>query len=101
MKQGVKYDENKPRLYDFLYDFRKVFLELAKVYEFGTNKYGRGNWHQVPNGGQRYSNAMIRHLLKDGKDPETDIDHQTHVAYNAIMRLQFLLDEQEAESKVK
>lgn len=93
--KGIKHDTNKPRLYDFLYDFRKVFLELAKVYEFGTETYGRGNWYQVENGGARYSNAMIRHLLKDGVDTETDIDHQTLVAYNALMRLQFLLDERE------
>ena len=97
MEKGIKHDKNKLRLYNFLYDFREVFLELAKVYEFGTDKYGRGNWYMVENGEERYSNALIRHLLKDGNDDETGINHQTHVAYNALMRLQFMLNEQKGE----
>lgn len=88
---GIKYDKDKPRLADFLGDFKEVFLELAKVYEFGTNKYGRENWKQVENGKERFSNAMIRHYLKDGNDEETGINHQTHTAYNALMRLYFIL----------
>lgn len=90
---GIKYDKNKPRLYDFLYDFKDVILELSKIYEFGTNKYGRSNWKAVENGKERFENAMIRHLMSVGKDEETNINHQSHVAYNALMRLYFILKE--------
>lgn len=92
MTDGIKFDDNKPRLADFLLDFKDIFLELAKVYEFGTNKYGRQNWKAVENGEERFTNAMIRHLFKDGVDDETGINHQTHVAYNALMRLHFILE---------
>ena len=94
MNKGIKFDNDKPKLADFLEDFKDVIFELYKVYEFGTNKYGRENWKQVENGKDRFSNALIRHFLKDGVDDETGINHQTHTAYNALMRLYFILQEE-------
>ena len=90
---GIKHDEGKLRLADFITDFKDVFQELALIYEFGTNKYGRKNWSKVENGYERYSNALMRHFLSEGTDAETGIDHQAHVAYNALMRLHFILEE--------
>lgn len=91
-KEGIKYDKNKPKYANFLLDFKDVFQELYKVYEFGTNKYGRENWKQLENGDERFTNAMLRHFLLDGIDEETGVSHQTHVAYNALMRLYYILE---------
>lgn len=92
MKEGIKYDKDKPRYADFLKDFQDVIEELYKVYEFGTEKYGRGNWKIVQDGENRFTNAMLRHFFKNGDDNETGINHQTHVAYNSIMRLYYILE---------
>lgn len=91
---GVKNDKGKPRYADFLEDFKEVFEELIKVYEFGTNTYGRENWKALENGEERFSNAMIRHLLKKGINDETGINHQTHTAYNALLRLWYIIQEE-------
>ena len=97
MNNGIKYDKEKPKYADFLLDFQDAIEELYKVYEFGTNKYGRENWKKVEDGEERFTNAMIRHFFKKGNDEETNINHQTHTAYNAIMRLHYILQKSEVK----
>lgn len=98
---GVKLDNEKPKLADMLFCFQEVLPELCKIYEFGTNKYGEGNWKKVENGENRFKNALIRHFLSDKKyDDETGVLETAHVAYNALMILWFELQERAIESKV-
>lgn len=92
---GIKYDHGKRAIAECIVDFQEPLLEVCKVWEFGKGKYGKSNWKQVEGGYDRYSNALLRHMLKEETevtDPETGILHASHVAWNALARLQFLLD---------
>lgn len=96
MKEGIKYDENKPRVAEFLQDFEPVIEPLTRIWEFGANTYGISNWKQVKNGEVRFTNAMLRHFLNEKhrfRDSETGLPHAAHVAFNALMRLYFILEE--------
>ena len=96
MEVGTKYDEGKPRLAEMVIDFKEPLLELCKVWEFGANKYSKSNWKQVENGKDRYTNAMLRHLFAEEDNPVDDeslLLHASHIAFNALARLYFILQE--------
>ena len=89
---GTKLDTGKPKLADMLICFKDVLPELCKIYEFGVNKYGEGNWKLVENGEQRFKNALIRHFVSNTEfDEETGCLESAHIAYNALMVLWFEL----------
>ena len=97
---GTKYDQGKPRLSEMIVDFQEPMKELCKVWEFGANKYGKSNWKYVQNGVDRYSNALIRHLLAEDEnlhDDESSLLHASHIAFNALARLYFILKERESK----
>jgi hypothetical protein len=58
----------------------------------------------VPDGVNRYSNAMVRHLIKEGKgeflDPDSSLPHAAHTAWGALARLELILREHEANENV-
>lgn len=92
--KGIKYDKGKPRVAEFIQDFGDSLLEVTKVWEFGCEKYGKSNWKDVENGEVRYTNAMLRHFLKEPiktYDDETNLLHATHLAFNALARLHFII----------
>lgn len=97
---GVKHDAGKPKVAMVLQYFSNALTEVAKCGTFGTAKYGNGkfwdhNWNRVENGVERYSDAMIRHFLSEpteGQDPDTELLHAAHVAWNALARLQLMLE---------
>ncbi len=94
---GKKYDVGKPRLAEMIQDFRNPLIEVARVWGFGAEKYEKGNWRYVLGGQDRYTNAMLRHLCAEAddlKDDESELLHAAHVAWNALARLQFILDQQ-------
>lgn len=91
---GIKYDKEKRRLAEMIVDFAPEIEELCKVWEFGANKYSKSNWKLVENGYDRYSNALIRHLIaedKDYYDDESKLLHAAHIAFNALARMHFIL----------
>lgn len=98
---GIKLDEGKPRVGEMIQDFSIPLEYVAKIWAFGADKYSKGNWKWVENGFNRYSNAMVRHLMAEsdgpGVDSESELLHAGHVAWNALARLHFLLQAQEAE----
>ena len=94
-KEGKKYDTGKPRIYEMIEDFKEPLIEVAKVWAFGANKYEKHNWAYVDNAIDRYSNALLRHMLEgDAKDDESGLLHASHVAWNAIARLYFIIQKQ-------
>lgn len=94
-QNGIKYDNGKPRLYEMIEDFKNPLIEVAKVWAFGADKYEKHNWAFVDNAIDRYSNALVRHLLEGDKaDDESKLLHASHVAWNALARLHFILLEQ-------
>lgn len=102
--EGIKYDDGKPRLGEMIIDFKEPLTELCKVWEYGANKYSKSNWKEVDNGLERYTNAMIRHLLAEEDtlcDRESELLHAAHIAFNALARLYFILQKPKAYDYIK
>ena len=92
--EGIKFDEGKPRVAEMVIDFDDAMLELSKVWAFGADKYDKSNWKFVENGKDRYTNALLRHLIAEGTnqyDDESRMLHAAHVAWNALARLWFII----------
>ena len=101
--KGTKFDDGKPRLAEMIIDFREPLQELCKVWEFGAKKYSKSNWKLVDNGKDRYTNALLRHLIAEEDkltDDETELLHCAHIAFNALARLYFILKERENENRL-
>lgn len=99
MEEGIKYDTDKPRLAEMLVDFKEPLLALCKVWEFGANKYKKSNWKLVKDGETRYTNALLRHLFAEEDNPVDDeslLLHASHIAFNALARLYFILQNRTA-----
>lgn len=98
---GAKLDAGKVQA-GLLSDFSLALSAVAEVSTFGANKYSRGGWQSVPNGVERYYDAMWRHLLKE-RHQETDNDsslkHAAHMAWNALARLELMLREEMKHEK--
>lgn len=85
---GVKLDAGKPRMDLVLKGFGKALQAVAEVGTFGAQKYTDNGWQLVPNGQERYSDALLRHYLaSEAIDPESGYHHDIHVAWNALARL--------------
>lgn len=98
---GAKLDSGKLLADDVLRMFARALWAVCEVGTFGAKKYTLGGWLEVPNGFQRYSNAQMRHRLKEWigevSDPDSQLKHLAHEAWNALARLELYL--REAESK--
>lgn len=109
MATGIKYDQDKPCVNRGMFAyFPKALLEVAKVSDFGAQKYERGGWKTVPDGIERYFDALGRHLLNfqiEGTfDKESGLRHMAHLAWNALAVLELQLQEDnkpKKESKVE
>lgn len=89
---GAKDDKAKP-MAGVLLDFSRALQVVVDVGTYGAKKYTRTSWATVPEGSQRYLDAMMRHLLAmdvdpDGLDKETGLPHLAHVAWNALAVLE-------------
>ena len=62
-------------------------MKYLKLYEAFDADWK--NWERVENGVETYSNALLRHLFKEGED--TEIEHDIAVAWNALARLELKL----------
>ena len=94
-QEGLKYDTGKPRIYEMIEDFKEPLTEVAKVWAFGADKYAKHNWVYVDNALNRYSNALLRHMLEgDTRDDESGLLHASHTAWNALARLYFIIQKQ-------
>jgi hypothetical protein len=97
---GAKADAGKPAIYQgLLAYFPRACESVAAVSTFGASKYSWKGWESVPAGFERYSDAMVRHITREGsgelKDPDSKFYHAAHTAWNALARLELLLREQE------
>lgn len=88
---GAKLDAGKNRLGLVLLDFARALEAVGAVGTFGANKYTDHGWIDVPDGEARYTDAMLRHLMKEATgeriDPDTGLSHAAAVAWNALARL--------------
>jgi len=99
---GAKLDAGKPCLWRGAIDyFPGALRAVATVSTFGATKYSWKGWSTVPEGFERYSDAMVRHLVAESAEGPWDNDsgllHAAHAAWNSLARLEILLNEQVRE----
>ena len=94
---GAKMDAGKNRLGLVLGGFALALQEVGKVGTYGAVKYTDAGWVSVPNGIERYTDAMYRHQFKEASgelnDADTGLAHAAHAAWNALARLELALKE--------
>lgn len=92
---GAKLDAGKaPIMRGAVHYFPNAIAAVAEVSAFGAAKYTWGGWRTVPEGVQRYGDAMMRHVAKEGseeRDTDSGLRHAAHAAWNALARLELLL----------
>jgi hypothetical protein len=97
---GAKLDAGKIRAGLVLGGFSRGLEAVAEVGTFGAHKYTPNGWRSVPNGVERYTDALWRHLLAEHQGIELDSDsrllHAAHTAWNALARLELMLTKLEA-----
>jgi len=94
---GAKLDAGKP-LAGCLLDVSRALEAVVDVFTYGAGKYSRGGWQRVDRGVERYTDAMLRHLLQEGRsvyDAESGLRHAAQVAWNALTRLELMLREED------
>ena len=87
----MKYDEDKIRPSLIITDMNHALDQVIRVAEFGAKKYGEQSWLTLENGYQRYTDAMLRHLLSQSRtmyDSDSGMMHDAHIAWNALARLE-------------
>ena len=86
--KGLKFDDGKPRWSLLMQGLATALGGVVAVLTFGAKKYAAHSWRGVPNGQERYLDALYRHLdaLQRGEktDPESGLSHWSHVATNAL-----------------
>lgn len=93
---GAKLDHGKNRLGLVLGGFSRALQMVGEVGTGGAIKYTPNGWKEVPQAQERYTDAMMRHLFKELagelRDPDTELLHAAHTAWNALARLEKLIE---------
>jgi hypothetical protein len=105
---GAKLDVGKSPVFRGMFDYFPRAIDAVSVVSLvGANKYAWKGWESVPDGFNRYSDAMARHLTSEGRGElydtaagGTGLLHAAQVAWNAMARLELLLREIENGDKV-
>lgn len=96
---GAKLDDGKIMAGLVIDGFARALIEVAKVGTFGAKKYTPNGWITVPNGKERYLDALYRHLLAESAGEQIDRDsglyHAAHSAWNTLARLDLILRDRE------
>ena len=96
---GAKLDDGKARAGLAIGGFARALLAVSEVATFGARKYTPHGWVAVPDGVERYTDAMYRHLLAeaagDKLDSDSGLQHAAHAAWCALARLDLLLRQEE------
>jgi len=89
--KGIKYDQNKPRL-SLLPP--EALEEIAKVLDFGAQKYGTYNWRAGMEW-TRVSSAGLRHIFAwirgENLDPESGLHHLAHAGCCILFLLTYVI----------
>jgi len=95
---GAKLDSGKVRVGLMFKGFPRALLKVAEVVTYGANKYTPLGFLEVSNAVERYDDAKGRHLLNgyiEENDPDTNLTHMAHEAWNALAKLEIYLREKE------
>lgn len=104
---GAKLDAGKAPITQGIFQyFPRALKAVAEVSQAGASKYMWKGWEKVPDGINRYGNALGRHILAEEIEGPLDsqllsegfkILHKAQVAWNALAQLELYLREQEAK----
>lgn len=99
---GTKLDLGKQPVFQGLINyFPNACMAVAEVSDFGSRKYVWGGWKTVPNGINRYKDAMLRHICKQSIegdiDPDSGLLHAAHIAWGSLATLELILLEKKNE----
>lgn len=95
---GAKLDAGKAPMRLIMHAMPRALLAVGKVGAYGAVKYSENGWLEVPQGVSRYTDAMFRHALLEGieaRDAESGLLHAAQVAWNALARLELMLQQAE------
>ena len=104
---GAKLDSGKPEYTMALRSFPRALAQVNAIGVFGAKKYSLDGWKTVPDGEQRYTEAMLRHIIAEFgdevRDPATGLFHAAQTAWNALARLELQLkdDPLAADEKIQ
>lgn len=100
-EKGSKLDAGKPAVFRGLLDyFPRACIAVADVSTRGAQKYTWKGWESVPDGENRYLDAMSRHVLYEAIDGLFDVGpgglgedvlHRAQIAWNALAALELTL----------
>lgn len=99
-EEGIKTNKNKHQMSLLFKQFPEALKAIVKCSEYGHNKYKETdsdflNFKRVEGGSKTYADAGLRHRLEQGKDLESNLPHQYHVAWNALAELELWIQEKE------
>jgi hypothetical protein len=99
---GAKLDAGKaPVLRGVIQYFPRALMAVSEVSAHGAAKYTWKGWEDVPDGIERYGDALARHLVKEAMGPldeDSGFLHAAHAAWNALLRLELILRAQEEQT---
>lgn len=84
--------------------FPRALIAVAMLSLYGSEKYSWAGWAKVDDGINRYDDAIARHMVGEAIEGELDeawlnvgkeVRHATAVAWNALARLELILQEEE------
>lgn len=99
---GAKMDAGKaPIVQGVLQYFPRALKAIAMVSLAGANKYAWKGWESVPDGINRYENALGRHILAEAIEGPVDKDtqclHKAQAAWNALAALELFERDREQQ----
>lgn len=84
--------------------FPRAIEAISRVSLFGATKYAWNGWRHVPDGFNRYTDAMVRHLAAEAKgevlDADSGLPHAWHVTWNALARLELQISADEEKTNI-
>lgn len=92
MSEAKRFNGGKPKLGYFLRSFPKALEAVARVKEFGANKYNDGNWRLGNKPDDEYIDSGTRHLVAFLNGETYDQDSGCHHLGHAIWNLCALLE---------
>lgn len=97
---GAKLDAGKSPVFRGALDyFPRAIKAVAEVSKFGASKYAWKGWESVPDGINRYSDALARHITDEAIEGpyacDSNLLHKAHVAWNALAALELYLRKNE------
>lgn len=94
--RGSKLDAGKTPVFRGAFQyFPRALAAVANVSDVGAKKYTWKGWEEVPDGINRYSDALGRHIISESTeglyDSQTGLLHAAQIAWNALARLELII----------